>query len=259
MDLSSFIKPLIIAHRGFRAKFPENTCIAFEAAVQAGAQMLEMDVTLTLDKELVIIHDTTVDRTTNGTGLVNSFSLRELKQLDAGSWFDSRFADERIPTLSEVLDNIVTDKILLNLEIKPANLSTQSVIGEIEQMLVTVIEERHLLPKVLITSFDAGALTRIKQLDHRIPIGLNSKFTEGEHTIARCKALDVFSYHPNFAYLEVASIEMLHKSDIYVMPYNIENSMEIQQLQDWGVDGLCVEDPQMAANSMEQLVHNRVI
>lgn len=257
MDLSSFKQPLIAAHRGFRAKFPENTRVAFVAAVQAGAQMLEMDVTLTLDKELVIIHDATVDRTTDGTGPVNSFSLRELKQLDAGSWFNPRFTGERVPTLSEVLDDIDTDDVLLNIEIKPADFSTHGFAGEIERALVHAIHKRNLIPSTLITSFDTGILKSIRRLDRRIPIGLNSKFSKGEETVKRCNALEVFSYHPNLAYLNAELIEMLHKSGICVMPYNIETRMQIQQLQEWGADGMCVEDPQMAVSCLMDFNPNR--
>jgi glycerophosphoryl diester phosphodiesterase len=249
--LSSFKHPLIIAHRGFRAKFP--------AAVQAGAHMLEMDVTFTQDKELVIIHDATVDRTTNGTGPVNSFSLRELQQLDAGSWFDPRFTGEQIPTLSEVLDDVDADDVLFNIEIKPVDFSAQAIMGEIERALVQIIDKRHLIPSVLITSFDTGVLKNIRRLDRRIPLGLNSKFSEGEDTVKRCRALNVFSYHPNFAYLNAEIIEMLHKNSIYVMPYNIETSKEIQQLQEWGADGVCVEDPQMAAECLMRFVQSSAV
>ena len=259
MELSLLKKPLIAAHRGFRANYPENTRVAFEAAVKAGAHMLEMDVTFTRDKELVIIHDATVDRTTNGTGPVSSFSLKELKQLDAGRWFDSRFTGEQIPTLLEVLDEIDTEKILLNIEIKPVDFSTQGSAGDIERDLVHVIKKRNLIPSVLITSFDTGILKSIRRLDRRIPIGLNSKFSEGEDTVKLCKKLDVFSYHPNLAYLNVELIEMLHKSGICVMPYNIETSMEIQQLQKCGADGMCVEDPKMAAECLMRFVQNRVV
>ena len=250
MNLSSFKKPLIAAHRGFRAKYPENTRIAFEAAVQAGAQMLEMDVTFTRDKELVVIHDATVDRTTNGKGPVNSFSLKALKQLDAGSWFDSKFKGERIPTLSEILDDVGKKDVLLNIEIKPIEVSTQGDSGELVRTLVNVIKKRGLIPSVLVTSFNSGILKSIRRIDRRIPIGLNSKFSEGEETVTLCKELDVFSYHPNLAFLNAELIPILRKSDIYVMPYNVETCMDILHLQKWGVDGMCVEDPQMAASCL---------
>ncbi len=95
--------PVIIAHRGLDETFPENTLIAFRAALDRG-MAIEIDVRGTSGEELVVVHDDTVDRTTNGSGEVASMTLAELKQLDAGSWWGSEFAGERIPTLSETLD-----------------------------------------------------------------------------------------------------------------------------------------------------------
>jgi glycerophosphoryl diester phosphodiesterase len=99
MNLSPFERPLIMAHRGFQGQYPENTMAAFSAAVETGAQYLELDVSFTKDRQVVVLHDDTVDRTTNGIGPVHDYMLKDLKQLDAGSWFHPRFTHERIPTL----------------------------------------------------------------------------------------------------------------------------------------------------------------
>jgi len=103
MDLNQyhFKSPLIIGHRGFRARYPENTMAAFAGAVDAGADMIEFDVQLSSDGIPVVIHDRTLDRTTNGSGPVTSHTLSQLKKLDAGSWFQSRFRAQTIPTLEE--------------------------------------------------------------------------------------------------------------------------------------------------------------
>src|SRR5690625_6609337 len=111
------MKPLIIAHRGASGNAPENTLAAFQLAVEEGADGIELDVHLSKDGELVVIHDDTLDRTTNGTGRVQDKDLDELKTYDAGSWFDSKFASERIPLLQEVID-ILPDDVFLNVEIK---------------------------------------------------------------------------------------------------------------------------------------------
>lgn len=96
--------PQVIAHRGASAHAPENTLAAFQRAIDLGAQWFELDCSLTVDGEVVAIHDDTVDRTTSGSGQVDEMTLAELKRLDAGSWFDSSFSGERIPTLGEALD-----------------------------------------------------------------------------------------------------------------------------------------------------------
>ena len=93
-DLKTAKRPLIVAHRGYRAKYPENTLVAFEAAIEAGADMIELDVLLTKDRKAVVIHDESLDRTTSGQGPVSDYTLSELKALDAGSWFDARFLSQ---------------------------------------------------------------------------------------------------------------------------------------------------------------------
>src|SRR3990172_9877913 len=95
--------PVVIAHRGASGSCPENTLAAFRRAAALGADMIELDVQLTRDGEVVVIHDWTLDRTTSGTGPVRACSLAELRRLDAGAWFDAAFAGERVPTLGEVL------------------------------------------------------------------------------------------------------------------------------------------------------------
>ncbi|MEJ2581150.1 MAG: glycerophosphodiester phosphodiesterase family protein, partial [Acidobacteriota bacterium] len=89
----------VIAHRGFSGAAPENTLAAVRAAIEVGADMAEIDVTLSADMQVVVIHDATLDRTTNGSGEVSRFALEDLRKLDAGSWFDPSFAGEIIPTL----------------------------------------------------------------------------------------------------------------------------------------------------------------
>ena len=115
MNPSTIEKPLIMGHRGFQTHYPENTMVSFMAAVDAGAQFVELDVTLTNDRQVAVIHDDTVDRTTNGTGPVLNYNLKELQQLDAGGWFHPRFAGERIPALMDVLVQ-VSGKAYINLE-----------------------------------------------------------------------------------------------------------------------------------------------
>ena len=96
--------PIVVAHRGSSRKYPENTLCAFEAALSQGARWIETDITLTQDKFPVVIHDDTVDRTTNGSGNVKDLTLSEIQTFDAGSWFDPRFSNQAIPTLEQLLD-----------------------------------------------------------------------------------------------------------------------------------------------------------
>src|SRR5262245_679720 len=107
---------LVIAHRGASGTCPENTLAAFRRAVEVGADMIELDVQLTRDDAVVVMHDWTLDRTTDGSGAVGERALDELRPLDAGRWFAPEFAGERVPTLAAVLDAV---PIPINVELKP--------------------------------------------------------------------------------------------------------------------------------------------
>ncbi len=142
---------LIIAHRGASGEFPENTLPAFAAAIEAGAQMCELDVQLTRDGAAVVIHDETVDRTTNGTGAVAAMSLAEIRRLDAGVKFGARFAGTRIPTLEEVL-TLVRGRCALNVELKSAG---------VEREVCRLLRAHEALSSTtIVSSFDWDALAR---------------------------------------------------------------------------------------------------
>lgn len=117
-DLVTSSPHLVVAHRGASGTAPENTLTAIGLALEAGAQMLEIDVQITTDEQIVVFHDATLERTTNGHGAINRCSSAELKKLDAGSWFDERFRGEKIPLLDEVFQ-LIRGKACINVEIKP--------------------------------------------------------------------------------------------------------------------------------------------
>lgn len=147
--------PKVIAHRGFSSRAPENTLVAIREAIAIGADMVEIDVTLSSDGEIVVIHDETLDRTTNGSGPVSQHSLADLKKLDAGSWFDPWFENERIPTLSEVL-TAVNGKILVNIEIK-----SEAVEQGIAAKVIETIRRSAMNHQVVISSFSPTALQQV--------------------------------------------------------------------------------------------------
>ncbi|WP_163099394.1 glycerophosphodiester phosphodiesterase [Peribacillus alkalitolerans] len=161
-------KTLIFAHRGSKGTHPENTLAAMQEAVRLGADGIELDVHLTKDGELVVIHDETVDRTTNGTGKVMDFTLEELKKLDAGSWFSNEFQGETIPTLKEVLQLLQGTEILLNVELKTDVIQYQ----EIEEKVLKDLEQFSYKDKAIISSFNHYSVQRIKQLDPEINIAI---------------------------------------------------------------------------------------
>ena len=149
---------------------PENTLAAFRAAIAAGADMIELDVHLTRDNEVVVIHDDTLERTTNGKGNVAEKTLAELKSLDAGSWFNPRFAGERIPTLAEVLE-IARGRILVNIELKKGK-NFPYTMEELADRTLAVVEKAGMTDQVLFSSFDPAAVNRIREKNPRLPIAL---------------------------------------------------------------------------------------
>ncbi|MGH7411421.1 MAG: glycerophosphodiester phosphodiesterase family protein, partial [Candidatus Methylomirabilis sp.] len=151
---------LNIAHRGASALAPENTMAAFEKAIELGADVIELDLHLTRDGELVVIHDDTLDRTTDGRGPVHGRSLEEIRRLDAGRWFGQAFAGERIPTLSEVLDRFA-GKIPLALEVKAGS----AFFPGIEERLVSALRHHSAVEQTAVASFDHFALKRLKEIE----------------------------------------------------------------------------------------------
>ena len=157
--------PWIICHRGYHAKYPENTLAAFEAAIEAGADMIELDVMLSNDRKLVVIHDAILDRTSNGKGSVANLTLAELKQLDAGSWFDTKFADQQIPELSEVLD-LVNGRAYVNIEIKSNAYEPGHPTDAIEKQVVDLLRQKDLLATSMVSSFDVNILEQIAFMEN---------------------------------------------------------------------------------------------
>jgi glycerophosphoryl diester phosphodiesterase len=155
------LSPLKIGHRGAAGYCPENTIASFKKALELGADYLELDIQMTKDGELVVIHDTTVNRTTNGKGRVKDLTLREIQSLDAGSWFHSNFAGEKIPALSEVFDEFA-GKIGFLLELKKPSLYPQ-----MEERTADELKKRNLAfgdKQIIVQSFDCDSLKRFHQL-----------------------------------------------------------------------------------------------
>jgi glycerophosphoryl diester phosphodiesterase len=155
---------IVVGHRGWLQKYPENTLAGFAAALELGVDALELDVHVTKDNRIAVIHDDEVDRTTDGKGAVRAMTLAELKSLDAGRWFDERFAGERIPTLDEVME-LVRGKVPLAIEVK----SPGETVDRLNRELVPLI--RRYPGKVVVHSFDAGYLRVFRTLCPEVDAG----------------------------------------------------------------------------------------
>lgn len=236
-------QPLYIAHRGVSNRFPENTLAAFRAAIAAGADMIEFDVTLSRDRQPVVIHDTHIDRTTNGSGRVGSLTLEELGRLDAGSWFDSRFHRETVPSLATVLDT-VNGRLLVNIEIKPEAFEPSDPPDSIERRIIDLVAARKMGDAVLISSFCWWSLTRIHRLAPDLALALLSAAPADERLFYWIRRLDAFSWHPDYRLLTAAQVAAVRARGVKVFPYAVNGHIDTGALLAMGVDGLIVDDPQ---------------
>ncbi len=233
-------RPLIIAHRGDRGAFPENTLAAFRGAERAGAPMIELDVTLSRDRHLVVIHDETLDRTTNGHGPVSDLSLAALRRLDAGGWFDPRFVGERIPTLHEVFA-AVSPAIRVNVEIKPDAVETPPPADAVEQQVIACVRAHNAADRVLISSFHWDCLTRIAAENLSLGVLLDGPVTPAAIDLAR--RIGAVSVHPDQVHLTPSAIDAIHDAGLRVIPYTVNDPARIRELLAAGIDGLFTDTP----------------
>jgi glycerophosphoryl diester phosphodiesterase len=247
---------LIIGHRGFAAKYPENTMAGFAAAITAGVEMIELDVQLSSDGHPVVIHDDELDRTTNGKGLVIDHSLSDLKKLDAGSWFDPTYENERIPTLEEVLD-LVGNQTLINIEIKVKPEQNVRLLRDIEKITLALIRRKHFEQQVILSSFNKSVLESIHQLGRPTAIGVLTELGEELDIISVCRRLGAFSWHPQYLELDQNNVTRMHEHGIKVIPYTVNSPEDIQALSAMGVDGVFTDDPIAAAAYHHKILSSR--
>ena len=235
----------IIGHRGYPAKYPENTLAAFEAAIEAGAIMIELDVMLSRDRKVVVIHDAALDRTTNGKGTVADFTLAELKQLDAGSWFDAQFANQQIPELSEVLD-LVNGRVYVNIEIKSNAYESLHPPDAIEKQVVDLLRQKNLLDTCMISSFEVNILEQIAFMKNTPVTAFISKKPADRNTVDMCTRLKVFSWHPDQRIVTPNQVEQMHAAGIRVFPYKVDSLEDFAKMREIQVDGVITNDPELA-------------
>jgi glycerophosphoryl diester phosphodiesterase len=231
----------VIAHRGFSGQAPENTLVAIRRAIEVGADMVEVDVTVTSDGHVIVLHDETLDRTTNGKGLPTEHTLEAIRQLDAGSWFSPDFAGEKVPTLIEVLD-LVKDRILINVEIKP-----EAVEHGVVAKVAGLINEHEMLDEVVVSSFSPEALRQMKVADPAVITA--TLFNKDLHTdrdpLEIIQEVGSREFNISGKRLTVAMIERCHRHDIPVAVYTVNDPIDMRRLQAIGVDAMFTDHPDL--------------
>ena len=184
-----------------------------------------------------MIHDDTLDRTTNGKGPVLEQTFEEIKRLDAGSWFAPRFSAERIPELSEVME-LTAGRCMLNVEIKESAFEADYPADAIEHQVVRLVKTSEAMDRVIISSFDKRILQRIAVMDAPPAIAYISDHGADKSFLEMLLAMKVFSWHPLFKILTRDQVEMLHAAGFKVFPWTINTRAEAEKLLALGVDGL---------------------
>jgi glycerophosphoryl diester phosphodiesterase len=237
----------VIAHRGASGYAPENTLAAFQKAIDLGANMLEMDIHLSRDGEIVVIHDHTLERTTTGTGYVKDYAVKELKQFDAGKRFEA-YRGETIPTLQEVFD-LAKDRAMFAIEIK----NSPVLYPDIENKLVHMIEHNDLVAKVIVIAFYFPSLDKIKRLNPAIQTGILYKRVLLEPW-ALAETVGANAIHPNYECTPADVVVEARKRGYLVHPWTINNPADIEQWVGYGVDGITSNYPDVLLN----IVSNRL-
>ena len=242
LKTTSFSPPWVIAHRGFKKNYPENTLVAFQAAMDAGAQMIELDVTLSRDRKPVVIHDATLERTTNGHGPVRDYTMEELKQLDAGGWFHSDFANQRLPELGEVLE-LVNSRVITNIEIKANAYEPHHPADAIEAQVVELVKQKNMQDAVLLSSFNVDILVQIASMKNPPPVALISEEAVTRRIVESCKRLEIFSWHPYYRVVTEKQVKLVRSAGLRIFPYGVDTLKDYVKMMDMKVDGVITDDP----------------
>jgi glycerophosphoryl diester phosphodiesterase len=223
-----------IAHRGASGTFPENTLAAFRAAIEAGAQMCELDVQLSRDRAVVVMHDDTVDRTTDGHGAVADLTLEELKRLDAGARFkDGVPRGERVPTLDEVFE-AVAGRCALNVELKEAGF---------EREVAAIMRKWHAAGDSMVSSFDWQALETMRTVDPGIRAGVLAE-NEPDKMIDAAVRMRAYSVNPRFDMVTAEFCQRAHQRGLMVLTWTVDVPDLMRYLIDAGVDGIMTNYPE---------------
>ncbi|MEU5836586.1 glycerophosphodiester phosphodiesterase family protein [Streptomyces diacarni] len=254
--------PLTVAHRGASGDAPENTLAAVDKAHEMGIDWVENDVQRTKDGKLVVIHDTTLSRTTDvedrfpdrSPWNVTDFTLKEIKTLDAGSWFGSEFKGERIPTLAEYLDRITRNGQDLLLELKSPELYPdieRQTLGELRTE--GWLDRKHTKSKLIIQSFDKNAITKVHQQNPAVKTGFlgTPKTNELKDYAKFADQINPTSADATKKYVDaVHALKGPHHKRLEVFTWTVNDAETARKVADAGVDGIISNKPDVVSDAV---------
>jgi glycerophosphoryl diester phosphodiesterase len=217
---------MIMGHRGAAALEPENTLLSIDRAIEIGVDAVEIDVRLSKDKTPLVIHDATLDRTTNGTGPVSSYELNEINELDAGK-------GETIPTLQEVFD-LIDSRVTIVIELKES---------DTERPVVELIEKNRLEEKVYVISFWHELVKAAKKMNGSIKTGILMVGCPVDSCVATHASADALVMR--YSFVNRKFVELAHKEGLRVFIWNIDDALLLPPYVEMGVDGIGSNDPRV--------------
>lgn len=245
----NFPTPMVFGHRGACAHAPENTLASFQKALEQGAEGIELDVKCSSDGEVIVLHDQTLDRTTDGSGDLRNYTLQNLRKLDAGKKFNEAFSGEKIPTLREVLDHFGT-KLKINIEL--TNYATPG--DELVTLVISLVRQFDLQEQVMFSSFNPGNLRKARALCPEIPIGLLA--LDGRAGWLARSFLNSFvpheALHPYYADVSEALIQREHTAGRRVHIWTVNLEAQMRQMYAWGADAIFTDDPLLARQVLQE-------
>jgi glycerophosphoryl diester phosphodiesterase len=228
-----------VGHRGAKGHAPENTMTSFNLGVELGASVVETDVHLSKDDQVVVIHDHTVDRTTNGHGYVKDMTVAELQALDAGSWFDRKYAGERILTLAELLA-WGKDRVPIAIEIKNGPIYYPGI----AEKTIRLLREHGMEYQAILISFDHFVLRQAKMIAPEIATGI---LYAGRliDPVGAARSAGADALHPNWAYVTPDLVENAHAAGLAVSPWCPNETPTLRALDKMGVDSIGTDYPDL--------------
>lgn len=230
---------LKIGHRGAAGTRPELTRASFERAIAVGCDMIELDVQLTCDHQLVVLHDRTLGRTVAGSGAVRACRLDELCALDAGVWFGPAYAGERVLSLDQVLD-LTRGRVDLNVEIKspePDWVATAAVLADL-------LNGHGRLGSTIISCFDPGALRCVRSCEPAARLGVLWHRSDVAPAWALAAELAAGSIHPEWTLVDAALVAEAHRRGLTILAWTVNDPAHMARLADLGIDGLMSDFPE---------------
>lgn len=231
----------IYGHRGAAGTFPENTMISFQEAAQLGADGIELDVHMSKDGELIVIHDETVDRTTNGTGYVRGLTYPQIRKLDASYKFKGKYGKCLIPTLDEVLEWAAGLSLKVNIELK----NNVFEYPYLEMKVLNLLYKLNMKDAAVLSSFNHNSMARVVSLDSTVETAILYSLQMFEPW-RYAKHMSVKSLHPNYRTVNDIVIYGAHSEGLSVRPYTVNDTAMMKKLYDLGCDALITDYPEKA-------------